>query len=211
MWRMSTRWFVLFVGGIFTLLSLGPIAISASKHNGHFQRDLRIGLGMWVVCLIFVLVTSHFVHRQGVIAHDDRIWVRNGRRWHGPIRLDDVLAVQFTWARGVGSMLALINRKDGYEIRRRTAVAWLGQIRPGRYRDLHDGPVYFVLIPSWAMRGGHLLRMIGPALVSRPDVRMDKAARAYIIASSGLPKDSPVWRGEPDPYTGPNWLADARD
>ena len=98
--------------------------------------------------------------------------MRTGRRWHGPISLDDVLRVDILASRG-GTNLSLQPRRT------RVAGTAIGTGRgaAGRYRDLSEFPVRYVLIPGWALRDGTLARLIHAALSRRADVRYGKGVR----------------------------------
>ena len=71
-----------------------------------------------------------------------------------------MVAVDLLWARGVGYLYYLISPTVGESLTTRSAFRMLGFIRPGKYRSVHNGPLYYVIIPQWATRDGELFRMI---------------------------------------------------
>jgi len=185
------RWFVLWSAAIFTVLFLVIPALALfSKDKAPTRFDLAFGGTGWVVTVGLTLLLARFVARQGVVAEGDRLWVRTGRRWHGPLDVHDVVAVDLLWARGVGYLHYLISPTVGERVTSMSALRTLGAIRPGRYRNLHDGPLYYVIIPQWATRKGDLFRMIVPTLTAQPTVRFNALALRLMTAAVGRPKDS---------------------
>lgn len=90
--------------------------------------------------------------------------------------MDDVLRVDILASRG-GTNLVLLQTTAGTRVSWWTAIGTLGAVRPGRYRDLSESPVRYVLIPGWALRDGTLARLIHAALSRRADVRYGKGVR----------------------------------
>jgi hypothetical protein len=204
-WRLSVRWFVLLLSGIFTVLFLViPALALIQKHRAPSSFDLAMGGVGWVVTVGLTLFLARFIARQGIVAEGDRIWVRTGRRWHGPLDVHDVVAVDLLWARGVGYLYYLISPTVGESLTRRSAFRMLGFIRPGKYRSVHDGPLRYVIIPQWATRDGELFRMIVPTLMANPTVQFNALALRFMMAAVDQRK------GTATSETGPSGPAESK-
>jgi hypothetical protein len=184
---LSARWFVLDVVGIFTLLLLViPGIASVTKHKGPATTGWTILGIVWAVLVGLTVAGGRRIQRQGVVAEGDHIWVRTGRRWHGPLYMRDVLAVDLIWARGAGYVYYFISPTVGERLTWRAALGSLGAIRPSKYRNAHDGPLRYVVIPQWANRDGTLFRMIMPGLTAQGTVRFNGLALRLMMGGAGI-------------------------
>jgi hypothetical protein len=177
-WRLSGRRFAVVFGSVLTVLFLGPVLVSGLRQDRRFDRDLTIGGIGWLLSIAFVAWATWLVYRQGIIAEPERIWARTGRRWYGPVEFADVLRVDVFLGQG-GPVLYLLQTTAGPRLSWRTAIGTAGRMRPRRYRDLSESTVRYLLVPGWALRDGHLARLLLPAL--RADVRYGKGAREALI------------------------------
>src|SRR5262245_56782166 len=113
-WRLSARWFVLIFSGIVTvLLVVIPVIALVKDHDGPPAIGWTIIGIVWTVLVGLIVGAGRIVQRQGVVAEGDHIWVRTGRRWHGPLYLRDVVAVDLIWARGAGYVYYFLSAAIG--------------------------------------------------------------------------------------------------